>query len=430
MKLLEKWVGRIVDVRPDEIKALLWSFAYFFFILGSYYVLRPLRDNAGITGGIKNLPWLFTATFITVLVVVPIYGWVVARLPRRLFISLVYHFFTANILLFWLLLTLGVDPQVVARVFFVWLTVFSVFVVSVFWSYLADLFRSDQGKRLYGFIAAGGSIGGIAGAFLTRSLVEPLGAINLFLVAAVLLECAVFSAGRLENAAVVFGQARSDATITKKPIGGSPLAGIMLILRSPYLSAIAAWIILLSFAGTVLYLVQADVVSAASSEDSARTRIFASIDFWVNSLNFLLQFVVTGKIINRFGVGIALAFLPAIFIVGYGVMAAAPVLLVVVVFQTVQRTSNFVISNPAREILFTVADREEKYKAKNVIDNLVFRGADASWAWVFNEMHTVIGLSVISMAFVMVPVSALWLVLALSLGRTQEKRAAAEIPAS
>jgi AAA family ATP:ADP antiporter len=420
---MKRLISRIVDVKPGEGRAVLWSFLYFFMLLSAYYVLRPLRDNAGIAGGVGNLPWLFTATFVTMLVAVPIYGLVVARLPRRRFIPLVYLFFVANIALFWLLLTLQIDQPLVARVFFVWLSVFNVFVVSVFWSYLADLFRSDQGKRLYGFIAAGGSIGAIAGPALTKWLIDPLGPVNLFLVAALLLLGAVFSATQLERASMSFGQARADAAITRKPLGGGSLAGVIEILRSRYLSGIALWVILLSFAGTVLYLIQADAVHAASADERQRVQIFASIDFWVGALSFLLQFLVTGKLIVRFGVGAAVAFLPLVFLLGYGVLAATPVLMAVVVFQTLQRTSNFVISNPAREILFTVAEREEKYKAKNIIDGLVFRGADASWAWVYNQLHAVMGFGVVALALAMMAASALWLILGVALGRAQEARA-------
>jgi len=420
---MDRLLTRVVDVRPNEVPALLWSFVYFLLVLSAYYVLRPLRDNAGITGGLGNLPWLFTATFVTMLVAVPAYGFVVAQLPRRLFIPLVYSFFVANVVLFWLLLTLQIDPPMVARVFFVWLSVFNVFVVSVFWSYLADLFRSDQAKRLYGFVAAGGSIGAIVGPLLTKSLIDPLGPVHLFLVAAALLLAAVMSAGRLEKAAVGFGQASTDAAITAQPMGGGSLAGVIEILRSPYLSGIALWVVLLSFAGTVLYLIQVDLVHAASADERARVQIFATIDFWVGTLSFLLQFLVTGKLIMRFGVGAAVAFLPLVFFIGYAALAVVPVLVTVVVFQTLQRTSNFVISNPAREVLFTVAEREEKYKAKNIIDGLIFRGADASWAWVYAQLHAAAGLGTVALAIVMLPVAALWSILAFALGRGQDVRA-------
>ena len=198
---LHRWLVRVVDVRPGEVRALLWSFGYFFCLLAGYYVLRPLRDEMGIAGGVRNLPWLFTATFFVMLAVVPVFGAVVARLARRVFIPLVYHFFVANIAIFWLLLTLDVGTVHVARVFFVWISVFNLFAVSVFWSFMADLYASEQGKRLFGFIAAGGSAGALLGPALTVWLAVPLGPVNLLIVAALLLEAAVLCASRLESAA-------------------------------------------------------------------------------------------------------------------------------------------------------------------------------------------------------------------------------------
>src|SRR5271157_3630708 len=194
-----------------ERAAALWSFAYFFTLLASYYVLRPLRDQMGIAGGIKALPWLFTATFVTLLVAQPLYGALVARLPRARFISIVYHFFAANLALFWLLLTLGFETVIVARVFFVWVSVFGLFTIAVFWSFMADLFTSDQGKRLFGFIGAGGTAGALLGPVITIGLSVPLGAVNLLIAAAVLLELAVFCAYRLERAATVQAGAQAAA---------------------------------------------------------------------------------------------------------------------------------------------------------------------------------------------------------------------------
>jgi AAA family ATP:ADP antiporter len=183
------------------VRALLWSFAYFFFLLVAYYVLRPVRDEMGIAGGVRNLPWLFTATFVVMLAVVPVFGAMVARIPRRRFIPLVYHFFVANILIFWLLLTFKIAMTDTAKVFFVWISVFNLFAVSVFWSFMSDLFASEQGKRLFGFIAAGGSAGALLGPTIAVWLAEPIGRANLLLIAALLLEFAVLCAMRLESAA-------------------------------------------------------------------------------------------------------------------------------------------------------------------------------------------------------------------------------------
>ena len=207
-------LGWAVPATPQERAAALWSFAYFFTLLAGYYVLRPLRDQMGIAGGVKNLPWLFTATFVTLLVAQPLYGALVAKLPRARFIPIVYHFFVANLALFWLLLTLDVAPVIVARVFFVWVSVFNLFAVAVFWSFMADLFTAEQGKRLFGFIGAGGTAGALLGPIITIGLSVPLGAVNLLIAAAVLLELAVFCVYRLERAATAQAGAQTGASRT------------------------------------------------------------------------------------------------------------------------------------------------------------------------------------------------------------------------
>jgi AAA family ATP:ADP antiporter len=423
---LQRWLARVVSVRPGETRALLWSFAYFFCLLAGYYVLRPLRDEMGIAGGVRNLPWLFTATFFVMLAVVPVFGAVVAKLPRRRFIPLVYHFFVLNIAVFWLLLALEIGTVNVARVFFVWISVFNLFAVSVFWSFMADLYASEQGKRLFGFIAAGGSAGALLGPAVTVWLAVPLGHVNLLIVAALLLEAAIFCALRLEAAAA---QLRAEAPVATPPaerpeaagLGGGWLAGISLVLRSRYLAGIALWVALLSLAGTFLYFQQANIVAAASDDPAVRTRIFATIDLAIGILTLLVQFVATGRLITRFGAGPAAAFLPFVFCLGFLALWLSPALWIVIAFQAVQRTANFAISNPAREVLFTVLEREEKYKAKNVIDIVVFRGGDALSGWLFALLRGA-GLEPGAISLVTVPVTAAWLALALALGRVHEQR--------
>jgi len=412
---------RFRSVRPGEGKALCWSFAYFFCLLAGYYVLRPLRDEMGVAGGVRNLQWLFTATFLTMLAAVPLYGALVARLPRRRFIPVVYHFFAANIALFWLLLTFDLERLAVARVFFVWISVFNLFAVSVFWSFMADLFSSEQGKRLFAVIAAGGSAGALAGPALTVWLAVPLGPTNLLVIAALLLEAAVLCVRRLESVS-----SESERQLNRKTeseaLGGGWFDGIAMLLRSPYLAGIALWVTLLSVTGTFLYFQQANIVAAASDDPAVRTRMFAAIDLAVGLLTVVVQFVATGKLIERFGIGAAVAFLPLVFAAGFAALAAAPVLAVVIGFQAAQRTANFAISNPAREVLFTVLAREEKYKAKNVIDIVVFRGADATGGWLFAALRS-LGMELRTISLVAIPLAAAWLVLALALGRAQERRA-------
>ena len=420
---LHRALARVVAVRPGEARALLWSFAYFFCLLAGYYVLRPLRDEMGIAGGVRNLQWLFTATFLVMLAAVPVFGAVVARLPRKRFVPLVYHFFVANIAVFWVLLTLDVEKVVVARVFFVWISVFNLFAVSVFWSFMADLWQSEQGTRLFGFIAAGGSAGALLGPVVTVALAVPLGPVNLLIIAALLLELAVLCAHRLESAVPKAEEGGTAKPADSGAIGGGWLSGILMVLRSPYLAGIALWVALLSLAGTFLYFQQASIVAAASDDPAVRTRIFATIDLAIGILTIFVQFLATGRLIARFGVGPAAAALPLVFALGFLALAFTPALFVVIGFQALQRATNFALSNPAREVLFTVLEREEKYKAKNVIDIVVFRGADAGSGWVFSALRGA-GLELSSISLATVPVAALWLALALALGRGQARRAA------
>jgi AAA family ATP:ADP antiporter len=418
MTALQRWVGWAVPATPQERAAALWSFAYFFALLAGYYVLRPLRDQMGIAGGVRNLPWLFTATFVTLIVAQPLYGALVAKLPRARFVPIVYHFFVANLVIFWLLLTLGIAPVLVARVFFVWLSVFSLFAIAVFWSFMADLFTAEQGKRLFGFIGAGGTAGGLLGPLITIGLSVPLGAINLLIAAAVLLELAVFCVHRLERATT-----RAGALPEPKRVGGSAFAALPELVRSPYLIGVAAWISLLSLCATIVYFEQANIIAAVVHDRDVQTRIFAGIDLAVNLLSLATQVFVTGQVLKRFGTGVAAGALPAVYVVGFAALFLAPTLAVVVTLQVVQRWMNFAIANPARQVFFTVLNREEKYKAKNLIDVVIYRGADALYGWVFDTLQTV-GLKLGAIAIVALPAAVGWLVLSMVLGRAQERRAA------
>jgi AAA family ATP:ADP antiporter len=404
---------------PQERAAALWSFAYFFALLAGYYVLRPLRDQMGIAGGVKNLPWLFTATFVTLLVAQPLYGALVARLPRARFIPIVYHFFAANLLVFWALLSFDAETAVVARVFFVWVSVFNLFAVAVFWSFMADLFTSEQGKRLFGFIGAGGTAGALLGPIITIWLSVPLGPVNLMIAAVIFLELAVFCVYRLERNVVT----REQAQAPTESIGGSAFAAIPELVRSPYILGIGVWVALLSYAATIIYFEQAHIVSEAVKSAGLQTRIFASIDLAVSLLTLVTQLFITGQVLKRVGPGVAAAALPMVYIVGFAVLAVMPTLIVVVTVQVVQRWMNFAIANPARQLFFTVVTREEKYKAKNLVDVVVYRGSDALSGWIFDTLQG-LGLKLGAIALCSLPVVAGWAVLSLALGREQEKRSA------
>ena len=419
---LHRLVARAVPVTSAELGALLWSFAYFFLLLAGYYVLRPLRDQMGIAGGVRNLPWMFTATFLVLLLAQPLYGALVAHLPRARFIPVVYHFFAVNLALFWLLLTLHVGTAWVARVFFVWVSVFNLFAVVVFWSFMADIFSSEQGKRLFGFIGAGGTAGALLGPVITIWLSLPLGPVNLLLIAVVFLEFAVLCVHRLERAATSAPAHVAPAAADAR-IGGSAIAGIAEVARSPYLLGVTVWVSLLSFGGTFLYFQQAHIVSTTLHGAAQQTRLFAGIDLAVGLLTLATQSFVTGRFLKRFGVAPAAAALPAVYVVAFAVLALMPGLAAVVFFQAIQRTMNFAISNPARQVFYTVVSREAKYKAKNLIDVVVFRGSDALYGWLFDSLQ-VFGLKLAAIAACAVPAALGWLVLSVALGRTQEHRAA------
>jgi ATP:ADP antiporter, AAA family len=417
MALLSR-LQRVVPATPQERVAALWSFAYFFTLLAGYYVLRPLRDQMGIAGGVKALPWTFTATFATLLAAQPIYGKLVAKLPRARFIPLVYHFFVFNLVVFWLLLTLDVATVIVARVFFVWVSVFNLFAVAVFWSFMADVFTSEQGKRLFGFIGAGGTAGGLLGPAITIGLSVPLGPINLLIAAIMFLELAVFCVYRLERTVDAARLSHPD----ERSIGGSAFAALPELIRSGYLVGVGAWVSLLSFGATILYFVQANVVATSVHGAGAQTRIFATIDLAVGLLTLATQTFATERLLRRFGVGATAAALPAVYLVGFAVLALAPSLAVVLVVQVLQRWTNFAIANPARQVWFTVVSRGEKYKAKNLIDVVIYRGSDALYGWVFDSLQAV-GLKLGAIALCALPVAAGWLVLSMALGRTQARRA-------
>jgi AAA family ATP:ADP antiporter len=425
MSVIQRWLGWTMPATPRERAAALWSFAYFFTLLAGYYVLRPLRDQMGIAGGVKNLPWLFTATFISLLVAQPLYGALVARLPRARFIPIVYHFFVANLAVFWLLLTLGIETALVARVFFVWVSVFNLFAVAVFWSFMADLYDAEQGKRLFGFIGAGGTAGALLGPIITIFLSVPLGPINLLIAAAAFLEVAVFCVYRLERVAT----AQAGAQVQQERIGGGALAALPELIRSPYLLGIGAWVSLLSFAATILYFEQAHIVSAAVHNAGAQTRVFATIDLAVGLVTLATQVFATGHLIKRFGTGIAAGVLPAIYVGGFAALFLSPTLAVILVVQVLQRWMNFAIANPARQVFFTVISREEKYKAKNLIDVVIYRGSDALSGWVFDSMQA-LGLKLGAIALCVLPVTMGWLLLSATLGRAQERRAALLVAAA
>jgi AAA family ATP:ADP antiporter len=427
---METLIKKLANAKSGEVKALLWSFAYFFFLLSTYYMLQPLRDAMGTEGGTRGLKWLFAATFIATLITVPFQSALAARLPRAKFIPVVYLFLVANMLLFWFLMKSDIAVVGVARAFFIWTTVFSVFTVSVFWSFMADLYSTEQSKRLFGFIGAGGSIGSILGPLIVKQLVGPIGVANLLLVSSLLLVLAVICANRLEGAAAE-AQASTEGFVAasasrQKPVGGGMFDGFGLLFKSGYLGSIGLWVFLLSFAGTFLYFILQGVVASANLDAATRTAFFANIAFWVGILSLGVQLLATGRIISAIGTGMSAALVALVFVVGFIALAvspllAAPLLSIAAVFQVAQRSTTFGIANIARESLWTVVSREEKFKAKNIIDGATFRGADFVNAFIYDQCAKL--MAVPGLAIVGAGAAVGWVALSLGLGKAQEKRA-------
>jgi AAA family ATP:ADP antiporter len=418
---------RFIDVRPVEMRALGWSWLYIFCVLSSYYILRPIRDEMGVAGGVENLQWLFTGTLLGMLVVNPPFAALVAKLPRVRFIATTYRFFIVNLLIFILLFHVATAAQHVwvGRVFFIWTSVFNLFVVSVFWALMVDVFDSEQGKRLFGFIAAGATLGGIAGSTITASLAKDVPATYLLLGSAALLEAAVFSVRRLSRLSDALRQrpaARNDGGL----IGGNMLSGLTHAFKSPYLINVSVYILLFAITSTFLYFQQLEIARLSFAERGARTAFFARIDLWVNILTLIAQLFLTARVLRVIGVALTLAILPALSIVGFGTLAVAPTIAVVVVYQVLRRAGNFAFARPSREVLFTVVPREDKYKAKSFIDTVIYRTGDQVGAWSFAALGF-LGLAMTGVAIVAVPISIAWLVNALWLGRKQERLARTEI---
>lgn len=420
--------GRLLKAGPAELRPAWLAFGWFFFVLACYYVLRPVRDEMGIRSGVGNLPWLFTGTFIASVVIAPIYAALVAKLKRATFIPLVYGFLILNILAFWGLLTSNAFAAQTAVVFFVWITVFAVFAVSVFWSFMADLFSADQAKRLYPFIAAGGSLGGFAGSATVTGLATVIGPANLLGLAALLLTLALVCALGLERQGLVkpAGETASKAGDQAEgaAVGGGWLGGVATILRSPFLGGITLWVLLLSLANGFAYFMQAQIISDANLDSARRTQIFGAIDLAANIAIPLLQLTVTGVLLRRVGVGPTLALVAVVALAGFLSLAAMPMLAVVIAMQIAYRASGFALSNPAREALWPVVSREEKYKAKNVIDNAVFRGGDVATGWLYKLLAEGLAMGMAGIALIGAVVAGGWIALSLGLGRAHARKTA------
>ena len=422
---------RLTSVRREEVPAALASAAFFFFVLTALMVLRPAREALGMRSGLDAVRWLFVGTAVMTLAVNPAFGFLVSRFRRIHFISATYLFFAVSLLGFWALLTLAPEAagEVSGRVFYVWFSVFNLFSTMVFWALMVDRFSVEQSKRLFGMIAVGGTLGAICGPWLAVLLAAPLGTANLLLVAVACIVCAIGCAwlvarlqtGRLDSAA----RADPDALPTlqrETVIGGRAWEGVKATARSPYLLGISGYVLILAVVATFLYFTRLAMVAQLGDDLDLRTTWFARIDLITQGTTLGLQLVVTGHFMRRLGVPLTLALLPVTVALGMLGLALTGTLTALVLFEAVFRAVQRAMMRPARETLFTVVSREEKYKAKAFIDTFIYRGGDVVGAWTEGLLGR-IGMGLAALVSFNVPLVVLWGVLGVWLGRAQRRQA-------
>jgi AAA family ATP:ADP antiporter len=424
--LLKNLICKFVDIRDDdELKGLLIATAYGFFIMFSYYILRAVRDEIS-SADRGNLQILWTAVFFVMMLAVPAYSWLASKYSRGVFVPLANRFFIACLLAFWMclmFLPLEARPWI-DRVFYVWTSVFALFVVTVFWGFLSDCFDNSQGKRLFSFVAVGSSLGAIAGSSVTAGLVETLPAFSLLLLACIPLEIASWCARALHrrfNTGSVTAPGEAARVIT-----GTAWSGMRAVFASRYLMGIAGFIALMTFVSTILYFQQASMVADAFANRAERTVFYAKVDLVVNTLTIVFQLYLTARIIKWLGVGLTLAIIPMLMAVGFVVLGLYPTLTALVVVQVMYRAGRYGLTKPAREILWTVLGREAKYKSKPFLDAAVYRGGDLVSGWIFTGLAA-LGLSIGAIALTAAPVAGLWTILAFKLGSKQERMANQEL---
>lgn len=419
MTSADRFLRRFVHVEPGELPGLFLSFGIFFSLLCGYYIMRPVRDEMGVAAGPDGLERMFYYVFLTMLAAVPLYGTIVAKFPRRRVVPVIYGFFIANLIIFWLALdghNGGVPAAAVAQIFFVWSSVFNLFVISMFWVLMSELYESGQAKRLYGFIAAGGTAGAIAGPVVARTLAGMFNAHDLLLVTALFLSAAL--AGVLALRRLNAGKEPGAASNADLPAGGREiLSGALDVFRSRYLFQIALFILLANLIGTYFYLEQSRIVGETFADKTERVQFFASRDLAVSLATLFIQVLITGRVMERFGLAVPLAVLPLTAICGLIALAISPALHVVAAVMVAERSMAFSLTNPAVKVLWTAVPLDEKYKAQNFVDTVVYRGGDAASGWVFNSLAKDLGLGGTAIAALTLPLALVWLATGVSLGR-------------
>lgn len=398
----------VFNISNEERRPVALSFSYYFCLMSAYFILRPVRDEMGIQGGIENLQWLFTGTFASALLLAPIFGFLTRKISRDKLIPGIYVFFSLNILAFYITFR-TLEGQWLSMAFFMWLSVFSIFAISIFWGFNSDIFDSAQAKRLYGPIAAGGSAGAIVGPAVATILVGKIGVTSLLLVSLgfmVLATLFAFQMAKMSKGKVKFIPS----------LNTSAWHGLRMILKSPMLKQISLFILLYSSISTILYFEQAHIVSNAFPSSSDRTAFFGTRDLLINIITLILQFFLTEKIIRKWGIIFCLILVPSLSVLSFLSLSLSQSVYLLLGIQIAYRSLNFSVQRPTREILFTEATAEERYRSKNFMDTAVYRGGDAMSAWLFAGLFSVIG-SLQIMALVTIPLAVTWVAVGLKTGR-------------
>ena len=397
----ENFLERLVRVEPGEWARLSIAFFYFFLLLAGYFMLRPLRGTIA-ANNTEILHWLYTGTFVTMLAIVPVFGFLVSKFRRGQFIPAIYLFFISHLLFFAFGFDDDATPLWMQRAFYIWLSVFNLFVVSIFWSFMADIFRPGQAQRLFGFIMAGGSLGAIIGPSFTKGIVSSHGASGVMFMSCFLLLLATFMAiflGRYTR--------KQEHNRPSEVIGGSIWDGAVHVFRSEYLLYACLLMLLHNLTSTFLYNGLAVLVNEHITGFEARTTFFSHIDQLVQVLAFVFQFFITSRLVGALGMSRTLVMIPAILAGGFVILGSSMGLVLFAAVQVAQRSLNYGVLGPGKEMLFTVVDRETKYKSKNFIDTAIYRGSDVTASWLFKGFMSA-GLSMAQIAWIYVPIMGLW----------------------
>jgi len=418
---------KMFNVRREELASVLVAALFFFFVLTALMLLRPARDALGMQRGIESVRWLFIGTAVVTLLVNPLFAWLVSRYRRIYFISATYAFFALGLVGFWALLAFAPDAVGIAsgQVFYVWFSVFNLFATMVFWALMADRFTLEQSKRFFALIAVGGTLGAIFGPWLAQQLAQPLGTPSLLLVSAGFLLLAIFAAWAVARSQPRTLTEAADAAPAQQHevIGGSAWDGFKAVFQSRYLAGIAGYLVILTIMATFLYFTRLAMVAELGDDTDLRTTVFARIDFYVQVTTLLLQAVLAGHLMKRIGVAATLALLPVTVALGFIGLAVVGSLAALIVFEATFRAIQRAITRPARETLYTVVGREDKYKSKAFIDTFVYRGGDVIGAQVDGVLAR-LGLGLAALTSIVLPLALVWAAIGIWLGREQRRRAA------